>query len=282
MPCSAKNARSTRRRVASSATAFAPFSQNSAVWVWPGSGQAHPGQSKPVGWLTRSSVSAVRRTPICSWDVFMAFRTAGTPAAWSCRCPTSRLSSVGSSRGAFLAMVTIQTHGRSLRGGPMRRTTLLRSAAPFAAALSVLMLTSACGDVKITSDSSKGDSDKDSSASTASTASPQPSAAVDTSAAEGNWLLGLQTAGGSDAEKSTTVYVTYDPSTGRATKRTMPGVTAASSSPDLAALLVSADRAWAIPDTGISGREEKSGQLTVYSLTSDATRVVDIRRASGV
>ena len=155
----------------------------------------------------------------------------------------------------------------------MRRTTLPRSLAPVAVVLGVLALTAACGDVKVTADPPKSDQ--------STSASPDPNAAVDTSTASGNWLLGLQTAGGNDAEKSTTVYVTYNPTTGQATKRAMPGVTAASASPDLAALLVSADRAWAIPDTEISNHEENTGQLTVYSLTSDATRVVDIRRASG-
>jgi hypothetical protein len=158
----------------------------------------------------------------------------------------------------------------------MRRTHLLRSAAPVAGALAALLLTAACGQVEVTSDS-PGDSSKDDS----SSATPDPSASVDTSVAEGSWLLGLQTAGGNDAEKSTTVYITYDPSTGQATSRAMPGVTAASASPDLAALLVSADRRWAIPDTEISDHEENTGQLTVYSLTSKATKVVDIRRASG-
>ncbi len=43
----AKNSGVTRRRVASSATAFAPFSQNSAACRWSGSGHAQPGQSKP-------------------------------------------------------------------------------------------------------------------------------------------------------------------------------------------------------------------------------------------
>jgi hypothetical protein len=161
----------------------------------------------------------------------------------------------------------------------MHRTTFLRSWAPVAAAMTALALTSACGDVKVTSDSSKSDSSK--SDSDQDSTSSSTSAQVDTSAAAGNWLLGLQTAGGSDAEKSTTVYVTYNPSTGQATKRSMPGVTAASASPRMAPLLVSADRAWAIPDTAISGSEEKSGKLIVYSLTSDATRVIDIRRASG-
>ena len=49
------------RRVASSATALAPFSQNSAVCRCPGagSGQAQPWQSKPSTWLSLSSV--VRR-----------------------------------------------------------------------------------------------------------------------------------------------------------------------------------------------------------------------------
>ncbi len=157
----------------------------------------------------------------------------------------------------------------------MRRTDLLRSAAPVAAAVTALLLTAACGDVKVTSDSAKGDSDKD------STASPDPSASVDTSAAAGDWLLGLQTAGGNDAEKSTTVYITYNPSTGQAKARSMPGVTAASAASDVAPLLVSADRKWAIPDTGISDHEENTGLLIVYSLTSDTTRVIDMRQATG-
>ena len=158
----------------------------------------------------------------------------------------------------------------------MRRTELLRSAAPVAAAVTALLLTAACGDVKVTSDSAKGDSDKD------STASPDPSAAVDTSAAAGDWLLGLQTAGGDDGEKSTTVYITYNPSTGQAKARSMPGVTAASAASDVAPLLVSADRRWAIPDTGDPRpRGATAGQLTVYSLTSDATKVIDIRQATG-
>jgi len=156
----------------------------------------------------------------------------------------------------------------------MRRTNLLRSAAPVTAAVAALLLTSACGDVQVTSDSSK---DGEKSSSSAKAASPD----VDTTVADGNWLLGVQTAGGNDAEKSTTVYITYNPSTGQATTRSMPGVTAASASTELAALLVSADRRWAIPDTAISNSEEHTGKLKVYSLTSDATRVVDIRRATG-
>jgi len=157
----------------------------------------------------------------------------------------------------------------------MRPTHVLRSAAPVAAAVTALLVTAACGDVKVTSDSSKGGSDQD------STASPNPSADVDTSAADGDWLLGVQTAGGNDGEKSTTVYVTYNPTTGQAKARSMPGVTAASASSELAPLLVSADRRWAIPDTGISNSEVNSGRLTVYSLASDTTKVIDIRKATG-
>ena len=44
-----------------------------------GSGQAQPGQSKPSFWLTRSSVSAVRRTPICSTPRCERHRDAGDP-----------------------------------------------------------------------------------------------------------------------------------------------------------------------------------------------------------
>ena len=64
-------------------TALAPFSQNSAVcrWLGSGSGQAQPWQSNPSAWLSRSSVCAVRRTPICSTARFIAIATAGTPAA---------------------------------------------------------------------------------------------------------------------------------------------------------------------------------------------------------
>ena len=86
MLCSAKNSGVARSRVASSATAFAPFSQNSAVWRWPGSGsgQAQLMQSKPSAWLSRSSVWAVRLTPMCSMARFIETATAVGPAAWSC------------------------------------------------------------------------------------------------------------------------------------------------------------------------------------------------------
>ena len=70
-----------RRGVASSATALAPFSQNSACERSPGSGQAQPGQSKPSVWLTLSSVRAPRRTPICPSAYRSPHVTPGTPAA---------------------------------------------------------------------------------------------------------------------------------------------------------------------------------------------------------
>ena len=44
---------------------------------------------------------------------------------------------------------------------------------------------------------------------------------------------------------------------------------------------MSADRNWAIPDTGISRAEERSGKLKVYSLTDGSTKVVDIRDRTG-
>ena len=66
-------------------TALAPFSQNSAVCRCSGSGSGHaqPWQSKPLTWLSRSSVCAVRFTPICSMARFIDTPTAVTPAAAS-------------------------------------------------------------------------------------------------------------------------------------------------------------------------------------------------------
>ncbi len=109
----------------------------------------------------------------------------------------------------------------------MRRTNFTRFAAPAAAVLTALLMTAACGDVEVTSDDdSSANKDK-------STPSADANADVDTSAAEGNWLLGIQAAGGADGETSTTTYVTYNPSTGQATARKLPGVQAASASPDV-------------------------------------------------
>jgi hypothetical protein len=160
------------------------------------------------------------------------------------------------------------------KGDHVRHTKLMRSAAPVAALMAALLMTSACGDVEVTSDSKKSDSKDD------KTPSSAP-AAVDTSAGEGNWLLAVQTAGGVDAETATNTYVTFNPSTGQASARKLPGVQAGSASPEQAALLVSSDRQWAIPDTEISRAEENSGELKVYSLANGNPKVVDIRERSG-
>ncbi len=147
----------------------------------------------------------------------------------------------------------------------MRRTNSRWSVVPSTAALVALLLTAGCGDVEVKSDDDKA---------------AQPSQA-DTSAGEGNWLLGMTTAGGADGETSTSVYITYNPSTGQATAQKLPSVQAASAAPEQAALLVSADRRWAIPDTGVSRSEEKSGRLKVYSLADGTAKVVDIRERTG-
>ncbi|MCW2846942.1 MAG: hypothetical protein JWR90_916 [Marmoricola sp.] len=155
----------------------------------------------------------------------------------------------------------------------MRRTIPRRSAAPLAAALVTVLVTAGCGDVAV---KAKG---KDTQAKPDTTASASPT--PDTSAGTGTWLLGMTTAGGADGESTTTTYVAYNPTTGEATKRALPPVSAASATPEQAALLVSASRKWAIPDTGISHAEEKSRKLKVYSLTDDTSTVVDIRQRSG-
>ena len=91
--CVAKNSGPTRRTVASSATAFAPFSQNSRCDAWCGSGQAQPGQSKPSGWFTFRSVAAARRTPSWSRACCTDAHTPGRPAATVFGRPTRRVGS---------------------------------------------------------------------------------------------------------------------------------------------------------------------------------------------
>ncbi|MCW2837963.1 MAG: hypothetical protein JWQ15_2077 [Marmoricola sp.] len=155
----------------------------------------------------------------------------------------------------------------------MRRTIPEMSSIALAAALTALLLVAGCGDVQV---KAKGGVDQ-----SGQTASATPAAAPDTSAGEGDWLLGMTSAGGADAETSSTVYVTYNPSTGRATARELPGVKGASASAEQAAVLVSADRAWAIPDTGISPAEVKSGRPKVYSLADGSAKVIDLRARTG-
>ncbi len=95
MLCAAKNSGVARSFVASSATAFAPFSQNSAVCRWPGSGSGHAQlmQSNPSAWFSCTSVLAVRTGPIRSSERFIATATAVTPAAWSSTCVTRTFAS---------------------------------------------------------------------------------------------------------------------------------------------------------------------------------------------
>ena len=156
----------------------------------------------------------------------------------------------------------------------MNRTRSWWSPAPTAVVVATLLVATGCGDleVKNKADDNKADDKK---------AQSTPSPEADTSAGEGDWLLGINSAGGADAETTLTAYITYNPSTGQATTRELPGVPAATTTPEQAALLVSADRNWAIPDNGVSRAEERSGRLKVYSLTDDTTRIVDIRDRAG-
>ena len=155
----------------------------------------------------------------------------------------------------------------------MRRMIPRRPVARLAVALATLVVAAGCGSAEVTAKDDEKKAEK--------TPSASPSAQVDTTAGEGNWLLGMTTAGGADAETSTSVYVTFNPATGKASKQELPGVQGASASPRQAALLISADRLWAIPDTAISSAEVRSGQLKVYSLSDGSTKVVDIRDRTG-
>jgi hypothetical protein len=94
-----------RRSVASSATAFAPFSQNSAMWRLSSSGQAQPGQSKPSFWFTRRRVCTDRATPICSFAICSACSTAGTPTDTRLVGVTRTRDSSMSAFGGFVAML---------------------------------------------------------------------------------------------------------------------------------------------------------------------------------
>ena len=137
------------------------------------------------------------------------------------------------------------------------------------AVVATLLVVAGCGDLEV---KSKADDNK---------AQSTPSPKTDTSAGEGNWLLGISSADGDDGETNVTTYVTYNPSTGQATARQLPGVKASTTMPTQAPLLVSADRNWAILDNGISRGEERSGKLKLYSLTDGSTKVVDIRDRAG-
>lgn len=133
--CAAKNSGVTRRSVASSATALAPFSQNSAVCRLSPSGQAQPGQSKPSFWLTLRSVRAVRATPICCWAIRRVCPIAGRPAAACLGGVTCGASCIGSPVGGLVAIAlpferayVCSTCGRVLRSlhGPRNEGRAVR------------------------------------------------------------------------------------------------------------------------------------------------------------
>jgi hypothetical protein len=99
--------------------------------------------------------------------------------------------------------------------------------------------------------------------------------------AGGAWLLRFGTAGGADGERSGSVYVSYDPQTGQASARRLPGVVAADASEDEQVLLVSADHRWAIPDTRVPRTQRTTGKLVLASVTDDRTETLDMRAATG-
>src|SRR5687767_3240460 len=116
MECLAQNSAPTVRSVFSSATALAPFSQNSAALRFlSDSGQAQPGQSKPPRWLRRSRDCAVRVTPAWATARSSATITAFTPAASVFGLPTARESSLMSATGAgcmpnFIVPTSLPAH----------------------------------------------------------------------------------------------------------------------------------------------------------------------------
>ena len=159
----------------------------------------------------------------------------------------------------------------------MRRTKSTRSAAPvLAAVLTALLVTAGCGDVEVTSD------DDTSADKAESTPSADSNADVDTSAGEGNWLLGMPD--GRRRRRRDQHHrlhhlqpldrAGHGPQAARRRRPPAPR-------PTQAALLVSADRHWAIPDTEIPAAGEERGQLKVYSLADGTTKVVDIRERTG-
>ena len=79
--CSAKSSGPARLTVASQVTALAPFSQNSNEEVCLGSGQAQPGQSKPLGWFIRKSARVFGLVPISCRTARATAAKAPQPAA---------------------------------------------------------------------------------------------------------------------------------------------------------------------------------------------------------
>jgi hypothetical protein len=146
----------------------------------------------------------------------------------------------------------------------MSRLTTTRALAATAVALLVTVV-SGCGETS-----------KAPAASSAVTSDRAQSAA-----GNGDWLLRFTTAEGEDGEQARAVYVRYNPTTGAAESRALPQVMASDASQDEQVLMVSADHTRAIPDTGVPAAESRTGKLTLYSLTSDATETLDIRALTG-
>lgn len=137
-----------------------------------------------------------------------------------------------------------------------------------AAMLGALTLAAGCGDA-----TDPGSAATDADAATATT--------VESGAGNGDWLLRFTTAEGDDGEQARAVYVRYNPTTGAAETRALPAVTASDASEDEQVLLVSADHAWALPDTAVPKSEARTGKLTLYSVTDQRTRTLDIRAVTG-
>lgn len=116
---------------------------------------------------------------------------------------------------------------------------------------------------------------------------PGPSAGATTEipaagAADGDWLIRFSTAEGADGEQSRGVYVRYNPTTGAASVRALPRVTASDAGPDDQALLSSADHTRAILDIDIPSAQRASGKLPVYGLADESVSTLDIRAITGV
>jgi hypothetical protein len=100
-------------------------------------------------------------------------------------------------------------------------------------------------------------------------------------APSGEWLIRFTTATGADGDKVGAVYVRYDPATGAAVARKLPASLASDAGPEDDFLLISADHAWAIPDTGVPRAQAHTGKLVLYGLSGDSTETLDIRAAAG-
>jgi len=116
MGCAAKNSGVIRLRIASLATALAPFSQNSAVLrSSSGSGQAQLGQSNPSFWLSVSRVLKLRETPMSRPPRRTVSQIELRPAALRSRLPVSggRASGGGSAPATPVARCALAARARS-------------------------------------------------------------------------------------------------------------------------------------------------------------------------